>query len=100
MLDTLTDLSAPACSARGVITSGAAAACAYSLSRCPRRSCPAIIVFDLLVREMFSLESNQMVKGSVCIGLRASCRVCARPAKWRQLETYSRTIQKLDVAIS
>jgi uncharacterized membrane protein YeaQ/YmgE (transglycosylase-associated protein family) len=25
---------------------------------------------------MFSLKSNQMVEGSVCIGLRASCRVC------------------------
>jgi hypothetical protein len=35
-----------------------------------------------VVREMFSLKSNQMVEGSVCIGLRASCRVCARPAKW------------------
>jgi len=45
------------------------------------------------VREMFSLKSNQiksnqiksnqMVEGLVCIGLRASCRVCARPAKWR-----------------
>jgi hypothetical protein len=35
------------------------------------------------VREMFSLKSNQMVEKSVCIGLRASCRVCARPAKWR-----------------
>jgi hypothetical protein len=35
------------------------------------------------VREMFSLKSIQMVQGSVCIGLRASCRVCARPAKWR-----------------
>ena len=39
---------------------------------------------DILVREMFSLQSsNQMVEGSVCIGLWASCRVCARPAKWR-----------------
>jgi hypothetical protein len=37
----------------------------------------------LAVRAMFSLKSNQMVEGSVCIGLRASCRVCARPAKWR-----------------
>jgi hypothetical protein len=44
------------------------------------------------VREMFSLKSNQMVEGSVCIGLRASCRVCARRAKWRPFETYSRTI--------
>jgi aspartyl-tRNA(Asn)/glutamyl-tRNA(Gln) amidotransferase subunit A len=26
--------------------------------------------------------NQQMVEGSVCIGLRASCRVCARPAKW------------------
>jgi hypothetical protein len=34
----------------------------------------------ILVREMFSLQSsNQMVEGSVCIGL----WVCARPAKWR-----------------
>jgi carboxyl-terminal processing protease len=32
---------------------------------------------------MFSLKSIQMVQGSVCIGLRASCRVCARPANWR-----------------
>jgi transposase len=32
-----------------------------------------------IVREMFSLKSNQMIEGSVCIGLRASCRVCARP---------------------
>jgi hypothetical protein len=32
-----------------------------------------------IVREMFSyIVSNQMVEGSVCIGLRASCRVCAR----------------------
>ena len=30
------------------------------------------------VREMFSLKSIQMVQGSVCLGLRASCRVCAR----------------------
>jgi hypothetical protein len=44
------------------------------------------------VREMFSPKSNQMVEGSVCIGLRASCRVCARRAKWRPFETYSRTI--------
>jgi hypothetical protein len=44
---------------------------------------------------MFSLKSNQMVKGSVCIGLRASCRVCACPAKWRHFERYIRTIQKL-----
>jgi carboxyl-terminal processing protease len=29
---------------------------------------------------MFSLKSIQMVQGSVCIGLRASCRVCARPS--------------------
>jgi hypothetical protein len=35
------------------------------------------------VLALFSLEFNQMVEGSVCIGLRASCRVCARPAKWR-----------------
>jgi hypothetical protein len=35
------------------------------------------------VREMFSLKSIQMVEGSVRIGLRASCRVCARPANWR-----------------
>jgi hypothetical protein len=41
---------------------------------------------------MFSLKSNQIVEGSVCIGLRASCRVCARRAKWRPFETYSRTI--------
>ena len=26
------------------------------------------------------------VKGSVCIGLRASCRVCACPAEWRHFE--------------
>ena len=36
-----------------------------------------------IVREMFFLKSIQMVEGSVCIGLRASCRVCARAAKWR-----------------
>jgi hypothetical protein len=35
------------------------------------------------VDQLFSLKSNQMVEGSVCIGLRASCSVCARPAKWR-----------------
>jgi hypothetical protein len=29
---------------------------------------------------MFSLKSIQMVQGSVCLGLRASCRVCARPS--------------------
>jgi hypothetical protein len=40
-------------------------------------------VVELIDAEMFSLKSNQMVEGSVCIGLRASCRVCARPAKWR-----------------
>jgi esterase/lipase superfamily enzyme len=34
---------------------------------------------QLYAREMFSyIVSNQMVEGSVCIGLRASCRVCAR----------------------
>jgi hypothetical protein len=40
-------------------------------------------VFARKGREMFSLKSNQMVEKSVCIGLRASCRVYARPAKWR-----------------
>jgi hypothetical protein len=42
---------------------------------------PSSSVCDVLA--LFSLEFNQMVEGSVCIGLRASCRVCARPAKWR-----------------
>jgi hypothetical protein len=37
----------------------------------------------VIVREMFFLKSIQMVEGSVRIGLRASCRVCARPAKCR-----------------
>jgi hypothetical protein len=36
------------------------------------------------VLALFSdINQQQMVEGSVCIGLRASCRVCARPAKWR-----------------
>jgi hypothetical protein len=35
------------------------------------------------VRQMFSPKSIQMVEGSVC--LRASCGVCARPAKWRMM---------------
>jgi hypothetical protein len=35
------------------------------------------------VLALFSNNHHQMVAGSVCIGLRASCRVCARPAKWR-----------------
>jgi hypothetical protein len=33
-------------------------------------------------RDVLPYEFNKMVEGSVCIGLRASCRVCARPAKW------------------
>jgi hypothetical protein len=41
---------------------------------------PVIVLMVWSVREMFSLKSNQMVEGSVCIGLRASCRVCARPS--------------------
>jgi hypothetical protein len=65
--------------------SGPAAHRLHSLARCQSRG---------WVREMFSL-SNKMVKGSVCIGLRASCRVCACPAKWRHFERYIRTIQKL-----
>jgi hypothetical protein len=40
-----------------------------------------------LVREMFSLKSNQIKSnGKRVSGLRASCRVCARPAKWRHLD--------------
>jgi hypothetical protein len=35
------------------------------------------------VREMFSYIKSNGIRVSVCIGLRASCRVCARPAKWR-----------------
>ena len=45
-----------------------------------------------LVREMFSLKSNQIKSNQIksngkrVSGLRASCRVCARPAKWRHLD--------------
>jgi hypothetical protein len=35
------------------------------------------------VREMFSYIESNGRRVSVCIGLRASCRVCARPAKCR-----------------
>jgi hypothetical protein len=48
---------------------------------CPLVRLVTSSVCDVLA--LFSLEFNQMVEGSVCIGLRASCRVCARPAKWR-----------------
>jgi hypothetical protein len=48
-----------------------------------------------VVREMFSLKSNQMVEGSVCIGLRASCKVCARPAKWPALRSASNVVRPL-----
>ena len=46
------------------------------------------------VREMFSLKSIQMVEGSVCIRLRASCRVCARPPKKAILSAYPRLDMK------